>query len=62
MADLDSRLAPPPPKPVAPPPHRQEARDAGLRPGKLLIIRYQVPLLPWPFRLLQRRRGAGSIR
>ncbi len=27
-----------------------------LRPGKILVIRFQVPRLPWPFRLLQRRR------
>ena len=32
------------------------AQDAGVRPGKMLIIRYRIPLLPWPFRLLQRRR------
>ena len=36
----------------APPP----AKDVGLRPGKMLMIRYRMPLLPWPFRLLQRRR------
>jgi hypothetical protein len=36
----------------APPP----AKDAGLRPGKMIMIRYRMPLLPWPFRLLQRRR------
>jgi hypothetical protein len=27
-----------------------------LRPGKMLMIRYRMPQLPWPFRLLQRRR------
>lgn len=31
------------------------ATDA-LRPGKILLIRYRMPRLPWPFRLLQRRR------
>ena len=30
--------------------------ETGLRSGKLLMIRYRMPLLPWPFRLLQRRR------
>lgn len=27
-----------------------------LRPGKIVLIRYRMPRLPWPFRLLQRRR------
>jgi hypothetical protein len=27
-----------------------------LRPGTILLIRYRMPRLPWPFRLLQRRR------
>ena len=27
-----------------------------LRPGKIVMIRYRMPRLPWPFRLLQRRR------
>ena len=42
------------PPPVAAPlaPHQQSP----LRPGKMLLIRYRWPLLPWPFRLLQRRR------
>ncbi len=31
-------------------------KDLGPLPGKMLIIRYRMPLLPWPFRLLQRRR------
>ena len=31
-------------------------KEAGLRPGKMLMIRYRLPQLPWPFRLLQRRR------
>jgi len=30
--------------------------EAALRPGKMLVIRYRMPRLPWPFRLLQRRR------
>ena len=47
-------LAFPPPdddKPPAP-----AVRETGLRSGKMLMIRYRMPLLPWPFRLLQRRR------
>lgn len=32
------------------------AKEPGLRPGKMLMIRYRMPLLPWPLRLLQRRR------
>lgn len=32
-----------------------EADGPGLRPGKMLLIRYKLPVLPWPFRLLQRR-------
>ena len=39
-------------KPPAPPPVQEPA----LRPGKMLMIRYRMPRLPWPFRLLQRRR------
>lgn len=31
-------------------------KEPTLRPGKMLMIRYRMPLLPWPFRLLQRRR------
>lgn len=27
-----------------------------LQPGKMLLIRYRMPRLPWPFRLLRRRR------
>jgi hypothetical protein len=34
----------------------EETPDPGLRPGKMLLIRYRMPLLPWPLRLLQRRR------
>jgi hypothetical protein len=30
--------------------------EVALRPGKILMIRYRMPRLPWPFRLLQRRR------
>ena len=37
---------------AAAPPVREEV----LRPGKMLMIRYRMPRLPWPFRLLQRRR------
>lgn len=42
------------------PPLRSDTGESplpgGLRPGKMLVIRYRMPLLPWPFRLLQRRR------
>jgi hypothetical protein len=56
LAVLDSRLAPPPPRPrrtAFPPPDRDDTRERGLKPGKTLIIRYR---LPWPFSLLPRRR------
>jgi hypothetical protein len=33
-----------------------EEPASGLKPGKMLMIRFQMPLLPWPLRLLQRRR------
>ena len=45
---------PPPPVPAPAAPHARE--QSPLRPGKMLMIRYRLPLLPWPFRLLQRRR------
>ena len=70
LSDLDSRLKRsrraakmpepvPEPEPCGPP--SRAARDSdrsevGLRPGKMLMIRFQIPRLPWPFRLLQRRR------
>ena len=42
---------------AAPPAARNdEPPPPVLRPGKVLLIRFRVPLLPWPFRLLQRRR------
>ena len=41
--------------PAAPSPEHDH-EHAGLRPGKMLLIRYTMPRLPWPFRLLQRRR------
>lgn len=48
------QAAPPRDTPVAPPSSRTtEAPE--LKPGKMLLIRYKLPLLPWPFRLLQRR-------
>jgi hypothetical protein len=57
--------------PAAPPPQRQTApRPAAaapaidrrsppiaLAPGKMVLIRYRMPVLPWPLRLLQRRRS-----
>lgn len=46
----------PAPPPVPQPPMRSETEETGLEPGKMLMIRYKMPLLPWPFRLLQRRR------
>ena len=33
-----------------------EEPASGLKQGKMLMIRFQMPLLPWPLRLLQRRR------
>jgi hypothetical protein len=51
-------VAPTPPAahPAPPrPPLRSEAVAPALRPGKMLLIRFKLPLLPWPFRLLQRR-------
>ena len=47
-------LPTPPPVPAPPAPHAHA--PSPLRPGKMLLIRYRVPRLPWPFRLLQRRR------
>jgi hypothetical protein len=45
-----------PPQPVTPPAPRPDAdKPPALGPGKMLLIRYRLPLLPWPFRLLQRR-------
>jgi hypothetical protein len=38
------------------PPLRSETGETGLVPGKMLMIRYRMPALPWPFRLMQRRR------
>ena len=34
----------------------RESEDEGLRPGKMVAIRFRLPALPWPFRLLRRRR------
>jgi hypothetical protein len=48
--------AAPPPIPVAPgKPVESEIAEAGLRPGTVLLIRYRLPQLPWPFSVLQRR-------
>lgn len=65
LVDLDSRLKQtrrhatqlPEPGGTTPggPPSADPA-EHGLRPGKMLMIRYKMPRLPWPFRLLQRRR------
>ena len=44
---------PPAPVPAPPAPGHE---PSPLRAGKILLIRYRMPLLPWPFRLLQRRR------
>ena len=49
-----ANIAVPPPVPAPPAPHAHQ--PSPLRPGKMLLIRYRLPLLPWPFRLLQRRR------
>ena len=49
--------AAPPPVPVAPgPPLESEVEEGDLRPGTVLLIRYRLPQLPWPFSVLQRRR------
>ena len=49
--------AAPPPVPVAPgPPLESEVEETDLRPGTVLLIRYRLPQLPWPFSVLQRRR------
>lgn len=50
--------SPPAPDPaVAPGPALEsEIEETVLRPGKILLIRYRLPQLPWPFSLLQRRR------
>ena len=53
LQDIDSRLTPPSPRARAQWTRADEKRTTRLRPGKRLIIRYQ---LPWPFSLLQRRR------
>jgi hypothetical protein len=45
-------------EPVAAPP--PATPDPSLRPGKILMIRFQMPLLPWPFRLLQTRKPAPA--
>jgi hypothetical protein len=47
-------VTPQPPAPVVDAPPADE--QLVLRPGKMLMIRYRMPLLPWPLRLLQRRR------
>jgi hypothetical protein len=44
------------PSSSAPPQSRTETAASALAPGKLLMIRYKMPILPWPFSLLQRRR------
>ncbi len=47
-------VPPLPPVPQVDAPPAEE--PAGLRPGKMLMIRYRIPRLPWPLRLLQRRK------
>jgi hypothetical protein len=42
-----------PPIPPAPP---AGGTVSGLQPGKMIIIRYKLPALPWPLSLLQRRK------
>ncbi len=49
-------MAFPPPAAEASPAPAPPVKAVGLRPGKRLMIRYRMPRLPWPFRLLQRRR------
>jgi hypothetical protein len=35
--------------------HTEWTSGSGLRPGTVLMIRFRMPRLPWPFRLLRRR-------
>jgi hypothetical protein len=50
-------LAFPAPEPEATPASAAPpVKEPVLRPGKMLMIRYRMPRLPWPFRLWQRRR------
>ena len=44
------------PAPAPPPEPVPVISEPELKPGKMLMIRYRMPRLPWPFRLLQRRR------
>ena len=53
-APVDAAPAPRPP--VRRPPLPPKKEDEGLRAGKMVMIRYRMPSLPWPFRLLLRRR------
>jgi hypothetical protein len=55
VAEQIRRTAAEPPSSTPPPP-RTETEAPALPPGKLLMIRYRMPVLPWPFSLLQRRR------
>ena len=47
---------PPAPRAPVPPAPPAGGTSGGLQPGKMLIIRYKLPALPWPLSLLQRRR------
>lgn len=51
-----ANMAEPSPQSAAAPSAGNDDQQPPLRPGKILLIRYRLPLLPWPFRLLQRRR------
>ena len=53
LANIDSRLSPPPRAAFSP--RREATRRPRLRPGKILVIRYRLPRLPWPFRRRERR-------
>ena len=46
--------SPLPPAPQVDAPAAEE--NPVLQPGKMLMIRYRMPRLPWPLRLLQRRK------
>ena len=48
-------VAPRQPAPPAGTPLPGQTDETGLRPGKMVMIRYKLPILPWPLRLLQRR-------
>lgn len=47
---------PAPSRPLVPPAPPASSTSGGLLPGKILIIRFKLPVLPWPLSLLLRRK------